>query len=117
MNESPQTLAVDYFIDIMRTAAEKGIVPPALKFTSADRYANAERVFLYASEYKPSGRILQVNFFCSERKVSGAKFFGLIIVQEFKELEEEIDMEISEYRRKSFKKISRQQRHREETTR
>lgn len=110
MSENPITLAVDHYIELLEKASAKASVPPVLLFAKGPFPANAE-VTLYASEDYIQGRLSRIKFFCTTKEVHSARCFGKLKFQEYLGLEEEIDIAVSEYRRKAFKRISRKQRH------
>lgn len=113
MEENTQVLPADFCVAVLADAAEKGTVPPSLQFAKAN-FKDDDRVFIYASIGKYNGKVTRVEFFCTNHRVKHAKFFGEACYKDFLELEEEVDIAISEYRRKTFKKISHKQRHKED---
>lgn len=105
--------AIDYYIDILRNPGEFAIVSPRIEFIIPDRLNRNQTIWLHIKQRKNlhNDSIFSVQFIVTNKEMNSV---GEITLQEFSELEDDLDVAVGEFRRKYFKKISRQQRHLEE---
>lgn len=103
----------EYYIQAIIDSQQSGAMPPALNITKAVFDDNAV-VNVYTSEVYHGNRVATINLFCSLRRIPDVKFYGKMPYKIFKTIEEELDIAVGEYRRTTFKRISKQQRHRED---
>lgn len=105
--------AIDYYIDILKNPGEAAIVSPRIELMNPKWLDTNKSIWL---QIKPrrnlhNNSIFAVQFVITNKQVGS---IGEITLDEFSELEDDLDTAVGEFRRKQFKKISRQQRHLEE---
>lgn len=103
--------AVDYYIGYLENVSAKLAVPPKLEVLSySDSNMPTGDCWLRVAErtsFKTN------NVFAIRYSISNVAegTLGPITLAEFETLSDELETALSEYRRKNFKRISRQQRH------
>lgn len=110
MNDTAISAAIDYYIDVLEKSATTSAYPPFVQYAGG-QFGDSFVGNLYALEEHRLGRLCKIKFFCTQKKAPEAKCFGSITFKDYKTLEEEIEIAVNEYRRNSFKRTSRKQRH------
>ncbi len=110
MSNNTIDAASDYYLNVLTNLNKFAITPPKLIILDYNKNKDAKTFWLKVTERmnnKGEGIYAVVFGLTTNPKNT----LGEITLEEFATLADEIDLAVSEYRRKNFKRISRQQRH------
>lgn len=102
--------ACDYYLNVLANVNKFAATPPKLIVLNSNNCIATKKYWLKVTE-RLNNKGDSVYAVIYALTTSPDDTLGEITFEEFSSLAEEIDMAVSEYRRKNFKRISRQQRH------
>ena len=107
--------ATDFYIDFISEISAKMPVPPKLEVFHYNENELQGDLWLHVIERKnpKTNNVFAIRYFISNNAKDA---LGLVSFEEYSTLPDELDLALSEYRRKNFKRISRQQRHADDET-
>lgn len=102
--------ACEYYLNVLANLNKFAVTPPRIMILDYNKNSGNHKLWLRVTE-RPNTKGEGVYAVVYGITLNPNNSLGEITLEEYSSLADEIDMAVSEYRRKNFKRISRQQRH------